>query len=416
MLTTLLSNLLFLIFPVFVIYVFGIDPRKGTANQTVHALLCSVSLLLCELIPIPLTDGYGIKLQFSILIIASLYGGHFVSAVLTAVLIVLHLTVGQNMIGDSWLSDLLLFLLLQLCIPRFWKYGPRTRVLLVSGFSTLSVLVPLFTYVRHIHAAEEAACAGIGGHLLLGLAIQAVSAGFTAAFIEAMRRQIEMREELTQLEKLQVISDLAASVSHEVRNPLTVSRGFLQLLLERSAGREPESRYVKLALEEMQRAEHIITDYLSYAKPEAERVVRLAIQEELRYVTGVLESYALIGKVEIRLLQEGGGEVLGDRQKLRQCLINLMKNGIEAMPQGGLLEVSAVCSQQQVHIVIQDNGGGMTPEEVRRLGTPYYTTKTKGTGLGTMVAFSIVRAMNGRIEVTSRKGEGTRFELKLPAC
>lgn len=145
-------------------------------------------------------------------------------------------------------------------------------------------------------------------------------------------------------------------------------------------------------------------------------VARLRIADELAYVTGVLEPFALLGKVEIKVFSEGEGLVLGDRQKFRQCLINLLKNGIEAMPGGGILEVRAVCDSEKVHLYITDTGAGMSPAEVERLGTPYYTTKVKGTGLGTMVAFSIVKAMDGSMEVSSAKGKGTKFFIKLPAC
>ncbi|WP_159888470.1 ATP-binding protein [Paenibacillus puerhi] len=413
MLTTLLSNLLFLIFPVIGLYVLGADPRRGKRGMVVCALLGSVSLLLCEWFPIPLTDGFTFNLQYSILIIVSLYGGHLVSIVLTVMMILLHLIWGQASDGYSWLEILGVSALLQYGIPHFPRLSSRSRVAVVVGFSTLSILVSLYGY---FHTAPKSAHPGLRVCLLLSLIIQGVSAGMVAAFIEAMRRQFELREELAQLEKLRVISDLAASVSHEVRNPLTVSRGFMQLLLEQRADQEPDSRYLRLALEEMARAEHIINDFLAYAKPEAERITRLRIADELGYAAGVMESYALLGKVEIRLQHEGDGEVLGDRQKFRQCLINLLKNGIEAMPGGGSLEIRAVYEPGRVSVIIQDSGSGMSPEEVRNLGTPYYTTKTKGTGLGTMVAFSIVRAMKGRIDVTSTKGVGTRFELRLPLC
>lgn len=138
-----------------------------------------------------------------------------------------------------------------------------------------------------------------------------------------------MRNEMMQIQRLQVIGELAASVSHEVRNPLTVSRGFLQLLLERHKDNEQDARYLRLTLEEMDRAQHIITDYLAYAKPEAEMVSRLQVADELAYVISVLEPYALLGKVEIKVSGVGEGFVLGDKHKFRQCLINLLKNGIE---------------------------------------------------------------------------------------
>ncbi|UUZ81530.1 HAMP domain-containing histidine kinase [Paenibacillus sp. P26] len=247
-----------------------------------------------------------------------------------------------------------------------------------------------------------------------GLLIQLLSTWMAAFFIELLLRNHKLREEVLQMEKLKVISDLAASVSHEVRNPMTVSKGFLQLL-QNGKRDEQEKRFLKLALEELERAEAIITDYLAFAKPEPDRVAGLDVKEEIGYVTGVLQPYAAMAQVDIELRCEEGRSVWGDRQKFRQCLVNLMKNAIEAMPDGGMLHVESALERKNIVIRIQDTGHGMTQEEVRRLGTPYYTTKDKGTGLGTMVAFSIVKAMNGKVHVSSEKEAGTLFTITLPA-
>lgn len=105
---------------------------------------------------------------------------------------------------------------------------------------------------------------------------------------------------------------------------------------------------------------------------------------------------------------------MGDRYKFRQALINIGKNAIEALPEGGLLEMKASGTSDEVMIMIRDNGIGMTPEQINRLGTPYYSTKEKGTGLGTMVSFGIIKKMSGKIGVTSERGVGTEYTLSFP--
>ncbi|OMP68343.1 hypothetical protein BTO28_02440 [Domibacillus epiphyticus] len=106
--------------------------------------------------------------------------------------------------------------------------------------------------------------------------------------------------------------------------------------------------------------------------------------------------------------------ISGEAAKLHQCLINVIKNGIEAMPEGGQLSVSLKKTGSKAVLSVTDSGTGMSEEQRERLGTPYYTTKDKGTGLGTMVVYSIVRAMGGEIKVKSEENKGTSFTIVLP--
>ncbi|HEY4551451.1 MAG TPA: ATP-binding protein, partial [Bacillus sp. (in: firmicutes)] len=105
---------------------------------------------------------------------------------------------------------------------------------------------------------------------------------------------------------------------------------------------------------------------------------------------------------------------IGEKKKFQQCLINILKNGIESMPDNGHLQIRQSVTNDMIKIDIRDEGKGMTQEQINRLGEPYFTTKEKGTGLGMMVSYSIIKSMNGTIKVTSEYGKGTCFTLKLP--
>lgn len=106
--------------------------------------------------------------------------------------------------------------------------------------------------------------------------------------------------------------------------------------------------------------------------------------------------------------------IAGEKQKLNQCLLNILKNCIEAMPKGGDLYFTLVPDHKHIQLYIKDTGVGMDSEQVKRLGSPFYSTKEKGTGLGMMVVFSVVQAMNGKIDIISEKGIGTTFLLTFP--
>ena len=252
---------------------------------------------------------------------------------------------------------------------------------------------------------------------------------FIIAFIMIMGRRIVATHEqviqyskelemyngkLQHSEKMHIISELAASVAHEVRNPLQVTRGFLQLMKNHSNDKEKE--YVKLALTELDRASEIITDFLTFAKPELEDVVILNVGEELRQIEGILMPLANMQGGVIELEVESNLLIYGNSSKFKQVFINLIKNSIEALQDGGMIRIAGYEERGGIMICVQDDGVGMDLEEIARLGEPYFSNKTKGTGLGLMVTFRIVEVMQGSIHFHSEKGKGTEAIVRFPSA
>jgi two-component system sporulation sensor kinase B len=213
-----------------------------------------------------------------------------------------------------------------------------------------------------------------------------------------------------------IVSEMAAAVAHEIRNPLTVIRGFIQLLGAEELDKEKKKYYQKISLEELDRAQLIITDYLSLAKPDPEMIEIINVNDEITYLSNILFTYSNYNNIQIivALFEDNPLLVVGDRYKFRQALINIGKNAIEAMNNEGILEIKTNKINDIIVIIIRDNGIGMTSEQIKRLGIPYYSTKDKGTGLGTMVSFGIIKKMNGKINVRSELGKGTIYEISFP--
>nr|WP_316046707.1 ATP-binding protein [Planococcus glaciei] len=250
--------------------------------------------------------------------------------------------------------------------------------------------------------------------LLLMLNQGAITA-LAALLIEHILRQEYMLNSLMKHEKLETVSHFAASVSHELRNPLQSVKGFLQLMQEQEYSREKRLEFQGTMLEEIEAADQLINDYLLFAKPVQKQLEVLKVESEVEQVLKVMKPYAHWGKVEIRLAEfHGSAKILADKQKLHQALINIIRNGIEAMPDGGTLDIAIKERKNEVSIKVKDAGNGMTKEEIQRLGEPYFSTKSKGTGLGMMVTYSIIRQMGGEIQVSSEKGKGTSFTLSFP--
>lgn len=232
--------------------------------------------------------------------------------------------------------------------------------------------------------------------------------------MEDIFQKTKLQKELQYAEKMNAIGQLAASVAHEIRNPMTVVKGFLQIFLAKDRDEE-EHLYLKLMIEELNRAEMIINDYLTLAKPDMDRPEVIETREIAEKVMDLMTSYAMLFKnISLQTEIKDDIKIRGNMNELKQVLINILKNGIEAMNDGGRLTL--VLEKQGAYGVfkISDTGIGMTEDELERLGTAFYSLKERGTGMGLMVCYQIVERMKGQIRVTSIKGEGTCFEIMLP--
>ncbi|NKE08089.1 HAMP domain-containing protein [Bacillus selenatarsenatis] len=232
--------------------------------------------------------------------------------------------------------------------------------------------------------------------------------------MENIFERTKLQQELQRAEKMNAIGQLAASVAHEIRNPMTVVKGFLQIFLSKEMGEE-DHMYLKLMIEELNRAENIINDYLSLAKPDVGKLEIIDGRELAEQVMDLMNSYAMMSKnISMHTEIKNQVKIRGNKSELKQVLINILKNGIEAMGDGGKLSMALEKQGDFGVFTINDTGIGMTTDELSRLGTAFYSLKERGTGMGLMVCYQIVERMKGQIKVYSKKGEGTTFEIKVP--
>lgn len=233
--------------------------------------------------------------------------------------------------------------------------------------------------------------------------------------IETWKSYLLMRRQIVKSEKMEAVSQLAASISHEVRNPLTTVKGFLQLLKDGNLDQK-SLEFISIAIDEVNRANDIIHDYLSFAKPSLDKIETIDVEHELNKAINIIRPLSLMNVIEIHPYLKPALTIKGDIHQFHQSLLNLLKNSIEAMPQGGSLSILSSQNKNKVYIYITDTGVGMTEEQILKLGEPYYSTKgAKGTGLGLMVSFAIIRAMKGTVTIESEVGKGTTFILAFPA-
>ncbi|MGE8203269.1 PAS domain S-box protein [Heyndrickxia sp. NPDC080065] len=228
--------------------------------------------------------------------------------------------------------------------------------------------------------------------------------------------RLKTEELLRKSEKLAVVGHLATAISHEVNNPLTTMKGFIQLL--GSAENENKNRYIDLVLSEIGRIEGITNEFMAVAKPQAVKVQPSDIYKLVEQATLLFEHQATMNNVQIRTKFESGIPLIPlERNQLNQVFINILKNSFEAMPLGGeiLIQVNK-SNDQEVCISIIDQGCGIPKDRLPYLGEPFYSIKEEGIGLGLMICYKIIEAHQGKLFIESELDKGTKVEVILPIC
>ncbi|HSJ37594.1 MAG TPA: HAMP domain-containing sensor histidine kinase [Planococcus sp. (in: firmicutes)] len=414
MMTGMINNIFFIIFPI-VLYqmLAGAGKRNFFVNYRVTmTILFSISIVLCMLFPYQfLTDEYIFDLRQVPMIVGALYGGPVISAVLFLVSAVARIWIGGDGMYIAILNQFVIAAGVPFLRPAYMRMERTMKVVTVFVISILSLLFNMFVgfllFGDPIH--------DIIGIWLMLMLNQGMMIVLTALLIEHIVRQELLLNTLMKHEKLESVSHFAAAVSHELRNPLQSIKGFIQLMQMYDYSREKQLEFHETILNEIKSAESLIDDYLIYAKPVYGELDRISVNEEVRGVLKVLGPYANSKDVEL-FCHEGQetASIRGDRQKFRQAMVNIIRNGVEAMPDGGELVVRVKAQPAKVTVEVADKGVGMTKEEVERLGEPYFSNKIKGTGLGMMVTYSVIHQMKGSIIVNSEKGSGTVFKLVFP--
>lgn len=221
----------------------------------------------------------------------------------------------------------------------------------------------------------------------------------------------KMEKEIARLDRLNMVGEMAAGISHEVRNPLTTVRGFLQMLRDKKDCLKYKE-YYDLMIEELDRANNIITEFLALGRSRTAELKIQNLNNILRAIAPLLQADAL--SQEKNLMVETGAvwDLLLDDKEIRQIILNLARNGLEAMDRGGCLRIKTFTEGDDVILTVQDQGPGMSSEAVEKLGTPFFTTKDQGTGLGLAICYSIIARHNATLTVDTGL-EGTSFYIRF---
>jgi len=225
---------------------------------------------------------------------------------------------------------------------------------------------------------------------------------------------IEIEEQLRRADRLSALGELSAGMAHEIRNPLGSIKGTAEILRDGVAPDDPKQEFADILIREVDRLNRVLEDFLHFARPEPVEHGCFVLQDVIRDVLDLTQQQAARNNVVVAVDLGDEIEIPGHGEQIKQALLNLVLNALQAMPDGGSLKVSLRTSPQEVHILVSDSGPGIALEDRERIFNPFVTTRDSGTGLGLAITQRIIQGHGGRIILESRPGQGACFTVCLP--
>jgi two-component system sensor histidine kinase HydH len=227
--------------------------------------------------------------------------------------------------------------------------------------------------------------------------------------IKLLEKKIERSEHLASLGRM------AAGIAHEIRNPLSSIKGFTQYFRRSFKPNSQNWEYAKLVENEVDRLNRVIQELLNFAKPENINIQPTDINPILSHALSLIQSDLNNKNIKVRfnIIKENSLIALADKDMLTQVFLNLFLNALEAMENKGILTISALESDKEINIIIQDSGSGIANEKLSKIFEPFYTTRKSGIGLGLAIVYRLIEQMQAEIKVQSDLNKGTTFKVNL---
>jgi two-component system sensor histidine kinase HydH len=230
----------------------------------------------------------------------------------------------------------------------------------------------------------------------------------------AMER-LRLKERLAHAERLSSLGEMAAGISHEIRNPLGIIRSSAELLKKKIAEIDPQNTFADIIVEEASRLNRIITDFINYAKPRNPNIALCRVEEVVdKNITFLEVQYKEQGHVIKKNYQNHLPEIMADSTMLYQSFLNILINAMQSMPDGGRIRVEISSNDRWLTVHFDDEGQGIPPENLDKIWDPFFTTKEQGTGLGLGIVKNVVESHGGSIQIVNRPVRGTRVTIELP--
>ncbi len=229
------------------------------------------------------------------------------------------------------------------------------------------------------------------------------------------QERLKLKEQLSRAKHLSSLGEMVAGVSHEIRNPLGIISSSAELLKKKMNPEDTSARIPDIIIEESGRLNNIITDFLNYARPREPNLFPCRVVEVIEKITQYLSSQMESEGYTIHThYDDKVPKIQADADMLYQAFLNIMLNAMQAMPDGGSIDIAAIARDGSLWITFEDQGPGIAKEAIGKMWDPFFTTKDKGTGLGLGIVKNIIEAHNGKIRIENRSKGGTRVAVRLP--
>jgi len=406
----LLLQLLFALLP---FILFNIHYRDKTENYSQKFIMfsCMLSLFLAMTFSLSPREGYIFDARHIIMFFGIVFGGWQTGCILLIEFVLYRFYMGGE---GQWYGTLILvvtFLVSILFRKLYHQANKKWVVTTIAGF-IFSIHPALLLFIYE----SEYVLKNLTFHILAIPIFYFIGIWLLVSLFKKAVSDKEVFIRYTQNEKFEAISHVAASFAHEVRNPLTVVKGFLKFMRE-CPDQNKMNHYIDISLSELERTESLLSEYLALAKPHSKRKERTDLTRTIQVIMDVMKPYATLRNVQTQLdIPVSPIWIFANEDEMKQTLINFVKNAIEACDEVPHASVSlkVKLEDKNVILVIEDNGVGMTEDQINRLGSIYFSTKSNGTGLGLTYSYQVIRILGGNVSVRSQKKVGTTFTISVP--
>ncbi len=405
-------QLFFALLPFILFNVYYRDKLQNYSKKFI-IVTSSLSLLLAMTFSCSMGSGFYFDVRHIVMYFGVVFGGLHTGCILLVEFFLYRLYIGGEGI---WVgsSIFLCTFLLSLLFNQVYKNTRRTSLVTCLAGIVLSIHPTFILYLNHPDLVQNY----LLEHLVVFPLQYMVGIWLLTTLFHKAIADKAIFITYSQNEKFEAISHVAASLAHEVRNPLTAVKGFLQLIRYGSLEHGKMEQYIDISLMEIDRTETVLSEYLSISKPPGKQTGKTNLSQHVQVIMDVMSSYAIMSNVEIELEHKPVVPVwiIANGDEVKQVLMNFIKNAIEACVEipDGKVSISLNLTDRSVHLIIKDNGVGMSADQISRLGSIYYSTKSSGTGLGLTYSFQVIRAIGGSVAVQSEPRAGTRFTISLP--
>jgi two-component system, NtrC family, sensor histidine kinase HydH len=297
-------------------------------------------------------------------------------------------------------------------LAAFW-FGLRGGLIVATIISAFSLL---YIQIGPVGMAHElyGEFAEIAFYFAIG--------GFAGILLDSERASRNRREEaerkLEQAERLSLMGQIVTSIAHEIKNPLGSIKGAVQILKDKATPEHDKNEFATIIEKEVDRLDKVVRDYLTFSKPGPTTIVDTDLKEVIEIVIKQMKYQCDEKNITLDFQSWGPHIISGDKDKLHQLCLNLLLNSLQAMPNGGRIDIGlhdiTEITGKWLELKISDSGQGIAPDAMDKIFEPFYSTKSQGTGLGLATAKTIVADHGGKIRVTSEPGRGTAFYIIFP--